>query len=171
MAKYSDDGKDFRYMVRDETEQSIKDLGIDRANFHEVGKLDYERVIKQFYYTFIDYENHPNIHLHYVWLHFRKDLDYKLGAQHGFDVTDWCEFIQTINNLIPKENRPAEYFVINDCGWVYEGKLPEILRILEDVVMAEDFYILPKREKFDWVVCYCEDGDSLVMYYNRKGEA
>ncbi len=169
MSKYYDTTKDFRYIVRDETEQSIKDLGIDRANFHEVGKLDYERIIKQFYYTFIDYKNHPTIHLHYVWLHFREDLEHRLCAQQGIDVEDWHEFFQMIDSdIIPKENRPAEYWLINDCSWVYEGKLPEILRVLEDVVMAEDFYILPKREKFDWVVCYCGDGDSLVIYYNRK---
>lgn len=169
MAKYSDSSKDFRYTVRDETEQSIKDLGIDRANFHEVGKLDYERVIKQFYYTFIDYKNHPDIHLHYVWLHFRKGLEHKFCAQHGYHVNDWCKFIHMIDSeIIPKENRPAEYYLINDCAWVYEGKLPEILRVLEDAGMLEDFYILPKREKFDWVVCYCGDGDSLVIWKVRE---
>ena len=86
MVKYSDIEKDFRYMVRDETEQSIKDFKIDRANFREVGKLDYERIIKQFYYTFIDYKNYPDIHLHYVWLRFREDLEHKLCAQFGYHI-------------------------------------------------------------------------------------
>ena len=165
MAKYSDSERRYRYEVRNEAERSIKDLNIDRANFHEVGKLDYERIIKQFYYTFIDYEHYPQIHLSYLWLHFREDLTYSGHLQNGIGANNWVEFIGKIDEIIPKENRPAEYYYINDSGWVYEGKLPEIMRVLEDCSnMVEDFYILPKREKFDWVLCYCGDGDSMGLY-------
>lgn len=38
MPKYSDEGRSFRYEVRNEAEQSIKDLKIDRANFREAPK-------------------------------------------------------------------------------------------------------------------------------------
>lgn len=165
MAKYSDNERQYRYDLRNEAEQSIKDLNIDRANFHEVGKLDYERIIKQFYYTFIDYEHYPQIHLSYLWLHFREDLTYSKHSQNGFGSNDWTEFVGQIDEIIPKENRPAEFYYINDSGWVYEGKLPEIMRVLEDCSnLVEDFYILPKREKFDWVLCYCGDGDSMGIY-------
>lgn len=75
------------------------------------------------------------------------------------------EFVWKIDELIPQDNRPSEYYYINDCGGVYEGKLPEIIRILGDCSgMVEDFYILPKRPSFDWVVCYCGDGDSMGIY-------
>lgn len=165
MAKYSDNERRYRYDLRNEAEQSIKDLHIDRANFHEVGKLDYERIIKQFYYTFIDYEHYPEIHLNYLWLHFREDLTYSGHLQNGFGAKDWVEFIGKIDEIIPQDNRPAEFYYINDCGWVYEGKLPEIMRVLEDCSnLVEDFYILPKRERFDWVLCYCGDGDSIGIY-------
>lgn len=165
MAKYSDNERRYRYDLRNEAEQSIKDLNIDRANFHEVGKLDYEKIIKQFYYTFIDYEHYPKIHLSYLWLHFREDLTYSEHLQNGFGANNWVEFIGKIDEIIPRENRPAEFYYINDSGWVYEGKLPEIMRVLEDCSnMVEDFYILPKREKFDWVLCYCGDGDSMGIY-------
>lgn len=165
MAKYSDNERRYRYDLRNEAEQSIKDLNIDRANFHEVGKLDYERIIKRFYYTFIDYEHYPQIHLSYLWLHFREDLTYSGHLQNGFGVNNWVEFIGKIDEIIPRENRPAEFYYINDSGWVYEGKLPEIMRVLEDCSnLVEDFYILPKREKFDWVLCYCGDGDSMGIY-------
>lgn len=165
MSKYSDNDRRYRYELRNEAEQSIKDLNIDRANFHEVGKPDYERIIKQFYYTFIDYEHYPGIHLSYLWLHFREDLTYSGHLQNGIGTNDWVEFVGKIDEIIPRENRPAEFYYINDSGWVYEGKLPEIMRVLEDCSnMVEDFYILPKREKFDWVLCYCGDGDSMGIY-------
>ena len=165
MSKYSDEERRFRYMVRNEAEQSIKDLNIDRANFHEAPKSEWESVIKRFYYTFIDYEKFPKVHLEYLWLHFRDELTYTGHIQNGIHTVDWTEFVGKIDELIPKSNRPAKYYYINDCGWVYEGKLPEIIKILGDCSgMVEDFYILPKREKFDWVVCYCGDGDSMGIY-------
>ena len=165
MYKYSDNDRQYRYELRNETEQSVKDLNIDRANFHEVGKLDYEKVIKRFYYTFIDYEHYPEVHLSYLWLHFREGLKHSDYVQNGFHTKDWVEFIGKIDEMIPKENRPAEFYYMNDSGWVYEGKLPEIMRVLEDASnLIEDFYILPKRERFDWVLCYCGDGDSMSLY-------
>lgn len=165
MSKYSDEERRFRYKVRNEAEQSIKDLNIDRANFHEAPKTEWESVIKRFYYTFIDYEKFPKIHLDYLWLHFRPELTYTGHIQNGIHTADWIEFVGKIDGLIPKDDRPAEYYYINDCGWVYEGKLPEIIQILGDCSgMVEDFYILPKRERFDWVVCYCGDGDSMGIY-------
>ena len=164
MSRYYDERR-FRYEVRNEAEQSIKDLNIDRANFHEAPKTEWERVIKRFYYTFIDYKKYPKIHLDYLWLHFRDELTYTRHIQNGYNTDDWTEFVCKINELIPKENRPAEYYYINDCGWVYEGKLPEIIKILGDCTgMVEDFYILPKHERFDWVVCYCGDGGSMGIY-------
>ena len=160
MSRYSDTEQRIRYMVRNEAEQSIKDLNIDRANFHEVPKTEWERVIKRFYYTFMDYEYDPKIQLGYVWLKFREELHYAERIRYGVDITDWEKFVGKLDELIPKENRPAEYYYINDSGWVYEGKLPEIIRVLGDCSgLVEDFYILPKRGRFDWVVCYCGDGD------------
>lgn len=167
MAKYSDNERRIRYETRNEAEQSIKDLHIDRANFREVPKGDWEKVIKRFYYTFIDYVHYPKIHLHYLWLHFRSDLHYTGHIQNGIHTADWTEFVAEIENIIPKENRPREYYYINDSGWVYEGKLPEIIQVLGDCSgLVEDFYILPKRDRFDWVVCYCGDGDCMSIIKN-----
>lgn len=163
MSKYVDMSQRFRYEVRNEAEQSIKDLNIDRANFHEAPKTEWERIIKRFYYTFMDREYNQEIQLAYLWLKFREGLHYTERIQYGFDITDWTEFVGKLDELIPKENRPAEYYYINDGGWVYEGKLPEIISVLGDCGLVGDFYILPKREKFDWVVCYCEDGDCMSM--------
>lgn len=164
MSRYSDEIREFRYEVRDEAEQTVKNLNIDRANFHEAPKNEWENVIKRFYYTFIDYKKHPEITLKYLWLHFRDDLVYS-HIQHWYNIGDWEEFVGYIDKLIPKKDRPNEYYYINDCGWVYEGKLPEIIKVLGDCTgRVEDFYILPKRERFDWAVCYCGDGDCMGIY-------
>ena len=165
MALYGDRARNFRYEVRNEAEQSVKELNIDRANFHEAPKNEWESVIKRFYYTFIDREYSSKITLNCLWLRFRSDLCYTGHIQNGIHTADWTEFVGRIDGLIPKEDRPREYYYINDLGWVYEGKLPEIIQVLGDCSnMIEDFYILPKRERFDWVVCYCGDGDSMGIY-------
>lgn len=164
--------RSLRYDVRDETEQSIKDLNIDRANFREVPKNEWESVVKRFYYTFIDYERFPLKSfdsLGYLWLKFREGLHYTGHIQNGVNTKVWKEFVGKIDVLIPKENRPREYYYINDCGWVYEGRLHEIIQVIGDcTARIEDFYILPKRERFDWVVCYCGDGDSMGIYLREQ---
>ena len=162
MAKYSDESRKIRYELRDETEQSIKDLNINRDNFHEVSKLEYEDVIRRFYYTFCDYENHPEIHLNYLWLHFRAELHNSKSIWNR--NMSWAEFISKIDEMIP-QNRPGEFYFMNSFGWVYEGKLSEIIQVLEDASgLLEDFYILPKKSQFAWVLCYCDDGDCMTLY-------
>ena len=142
MSKYIDRERRYRYVVRNEAEQSVKDLNIDRANFHEAPKTEWERIIKRFYYTFIDHEHNPKIQLAYVWLKFREELHYMERIQYGVDTKDWEEFVGKLDELIPKKNRPAEFYYINDSGWVYEGKLSEIIRVLGDCSgLVEDFYI------------------------------
>lgn len=162
MSKYSDESREFRYSLRDETEQSVKDLRINRENFHEVSKLEYEGVIKRFYYTFCDYANRPEICLDMLCLRFRPEL-HRSKPVPNRDM-NWIEFIAKIDEIIP-EDRPDEFYFMNSFGWVYEGKLPEIMRVLEDASnLLEDFYILPKKARFAWVLCYCGDGDCMVLY-------
>lgn len=164
MLRCSDEIREFRYEVRDEAEQTVKDLNIDRANFHEAPKNEWENVIKRFYYTFIDYKKYPEITLNYFWLRFRDDLVYS-HTQHWYHNGDWEEFLGYIDKLIPKKSRSNEYYYINNCGWVYEGKLPEIIKVLGDCTgRVEDFYIIPKRKRFGWAVCYCGDGDCMGVY-------
>ena len=59
-------GEEFRYEKRNEIENIIKENNIDRDIFREVGKLDYEKVIKRLYYTFCNYQKYPEIQISYM---------------------------------------------------------------------------------------------------------
>ncbi|GEM_PF-5056252 len=103
MLKFSDAERSFRYEVRIETEQSIKNLNIDRANFREAPKNEWKSVIRRFYYMFIDYKTSPNIHLSYLWLRFRPELTYTGHIQNGCDTADRTGFVGNIDSLSRKK--------------------------------------------------------------------
>ena len=59
--------------------------------------------------------------------------------------------------------KDTKLYMILSQGWVYEGYLKEILDVLgETDVLLEDFYIV--SPVFDWMVAYCEDGESAALY-------
>ena len=65
--------KPFRYWIRDEIEEIIKEENIDRKRFYEASKNNYQSIINKFYYSFIDYEDkrkHDFTELSYLWLIF-----------------------------------------------------------------------------------------------------
>lgn len=160
MQKYSNENKEIRYAARDEIEQIIKAENIDREHFKEAAKDEYDKIIRKFYYTFCDYKNYPKIHLNYVWLNFRKTVTFREPVR----CDDWEKYIDNIDILIPNGLESEEYFLITDYGWVYEGRLAEIKKVLKETTAGcfDDFYILPKRSQFDWVICHCDDGDCMV---------
>lgn len=162
MKKYSDESRKVRYEARNEIEQIIKDGNIDRKNFKETAKNEYEKVIRKFYFTFCDHQNHPGIHLNYVWLGLRKELMSDKPVRCG----NWEEYIDGIDKLIPENPKCGEYYLMTNYGWVYTGKLKEIKKVLKEATAAcfDDFYILPKKHEFDWVICHCDDGDCMVKY-------
>ncbi len=153
--------------IRQEIETIIKQENIDRNNFKETSKFEYQKVIHKFYYTFYDYKKcyrnpkpDSDIDLSYFWLHFREELKHSKSIICG----DWDKIIESIDTLIPQTC--DFYYLILDYGWVYEGKLKKIKKVLANTdFRLQDFYILPKRNKFNWVVCYCEDGDCLFSRF------
>ena len=61
---------------------------------------------------------------------------------------------------MPDFDESKMYYLILCHGWVYEGYISEIISILVEIDRwIDDFYIVSK--KFDWLICYCEDGDCL----------
>lgn len=153
-------GMSLRYEMRNEIEQIIKDENIDRNYFKEASKFEYEKIIRRFYYTFCDYKKCPDINLNYCWLNIRNDIKKSSLLCCG----DWDESILNIDKLIP-ETSDFYYFIL-DYGWVYEGRLKEIKNVIINTSgRLEDFFILPKKNKFNWAVCYCEDGDCIITYH------
>ena len=45
-----------RYCSRNEIEEIIKKCSIDRSRFYEYSKNDYTKILKKFYYSFVDYK-------------------------------------------------------------------------------------------------------------------
>ncbi len=148
--------KPFRYWIRDEIEEIIKEEAIDRSRFHESGKTEYAQILREVYYTFVDYKKYRHVTLDNLQLHFHERL------QHTQPVccTDWMAYIRSIADYVPEEEqKQAFYFLVND-SWVYEGYLPEIISILlETDGLLEDFYIVSK--KYDWMIVHSDDGDCM----------
>lgn len=155
--------KNVRYWSRDEIENIVKDVGIDRNRFYEYSKYDYEKVIKKFYYSFCDYEKHPEISLSYNWLYLRDNLisSSPIHASNG-----WINMLQFTKEQFKVERDKKLYLILSD-GWVYKGFIDEIINVLSEITgNIEDFYIVSL--KFDIMAAYCGDGDCVVIYSNQQ---
>jgi len=152
--------KPFNYWIRDEMEAIIKEKNIDRSRFHEYSKSNYYEVIKAFYYTFVDYENHPEISLAYCWLHFREKLRKTELANELSD--DWPLLLKKIKIWV-SNSKDKEFYLILSQGWVYEGYIDEIISVLNETDgLLEDFYIV--SPKYEWFIFYCDDGGYVCHF-------
>lgn len=158
------DTETFRYEERNEIENIIKENNIDRDIFHEVGKSDYEKVIKRLYYSFCNYQKYPEIQLPYMWTRFRKGL--KQTELIRTDWNNWDTYVDNIRYLIPEDkNMAVKYYLVVDGGWVYEGSLNGIIKVLYDYpVIMDDFYIFPKD--YSWSLVHCDDGECMFKVWN-----
>lgn len=150
--------KPVKYWIRDEIEEIIKEKHIDRNRFGEFSKLKYEDIMKRFYYTYMDYVKYPKIDLEYGWLRLRASLNKGSNIYVG---GDWNRFLQQLWDLV--EEKEIKLYMILSLGWVYEGYAKEIFEVLgETDVLLDDFYIVSPN--FDWMICYCDDGESAALY-------
>ena len=150
--------KSIKENMRDEIEDIIKSQNIDRARFHEFDKRRYNEIIKKFYYAFFDYEKFKTISLNYLWLNVRGDIELQI-IQCSLSC-DWEEYISKIKEYFCDDDKT--YYLILSQGWVYEGYISEIQKVLyETTTLLVDFYIVSK--KFDKAICHCDDGECLSM--------
>lgn len=153
-----------RYEMRNALENIVKEKQIDRTKFHEVAKNLYEKVIRKVYYTFCDYQKYPAVQVDtYMWTRFRKDLNSTDPIQ--ADWNDWEGYIGKLDTLIPEKNNPMTlYYLVVDGGWVYEGTLTEIKKVLLEYPRSmEDFYLFPKD--YSWLITHCEDGGCMCRVW------
>ena len=65
MNNWNDKNKPVRYWSRDEIEETVKSLGIDRSRFYEYSKTDYkerfvmEEIIRRYFKTWLDADVEP----------------------------------------------------------------------------------------------------------------
>lgn len=153
-----------RYEMRNAIENIVKEQNIDRMKFHEVAKSDYERIIRKVYYSFCDYKKYTEIQLDYMWTRLRTDLKHAKAICTNWN--DWNSYIDNLDKLI-SENKPLEmYYLIVDGGWVYEGTLSEIKKVLYEYPnFMEDFYFFSKN--YSWLIIHCDDGACMVRYEQK----
>lgn len=157
--------KPYRYYVRDEVEEIVKEENIDRKRFHEFSKFRYNEIIRKFYYNFADYKNFTpsRIHLDYTYMHLRDNLE-KHYIDCFFRTNDWVEYMETVRTEI--SHIKEKMYLILEQGWVYEGYVNEIFDVLTEVDGGlTDCYIV--SSKFDWFIAMCNIEDNAVMYRKR----
>lgn len=151
-----------RYQMRDEIENILKEQDIDKNQFHEAPKNIYEEVIRKTYYSFCDYQKYPTIQIKYMWCRLRNTLA-KSDLIHT-DWKDWCKYIDRIDELISDENPDIQYYLITDGGWVYEGTLIQIKKVLYEYPgYMEAFYILSRDYK--WLILHIDDGGCMYKVW------
>ena len=146
-----------RYCSRNEIEEIVKKCSIDRSRFYEYSKNDYTKILKKFYYSFVDYKKFPNFHLNYVWLNFRDNLK-KVYSQF-----DWEKALDGIKQYFDRIGSRKLFLILSD-GWVYEGYINEIISVVSEIdgTTIEDFYIV--SPKFDSFAMFCSDGDCFNIF-------
>lgn len=155
-------GKNKSYKERNEIEKIIKEKCIDRNSFYEVAKAGYKQIIHRLYYTFCDYHNFPTIQIKYMWIRLRGKLEQsELIPANG---KDWNTYIDSIDHLIPEKASCVCYYLIVDGGWVYQGSIKEIKKILYEYPQwMEDFYLFPMD--YRWLIIHCEDGACMCRVW------
>lgn len=167
-----------RYELRNQIEDLIKSKNIDRNKFHEVSKLDWYEIIKKLHYTFYDYQKSQNTYMWketqqkdwccqnnggnvygwrpYMWTGFRKDLI----VADIIREDEWNKYIDNIFSITSAWNDNTFYFLITDGGWVYEGTLRAIVKILYDYpINMMEFYLFPKD--YSWVITHSDDAECM----------
>lgn len=141
--------------VRDSIEKAVKEQNINRKNFHESSKLEYESIRRKFYYSFFDYDSTKDIDLtniDYMYLRLHK----RLKKSPTIFEHDWEKYIDNIAELASDNGK---HYLILSHGWVYEGYIAEIISVLKNTEKIEDFYVVSK--KFDWLIVHADDADCM----------
>ena len=159
---FSTEQQKVRYEMRNEIETILKESHIDRTKFHEASKKYYDKIIRTLYYTYCDYKKYPAIQTAYMWTRFRDHL--KMTELIKTDWDDWEQYIGKLDMLIP-ENAPTKcYYLLVDGGWVYEGILLEIKKVLlKYPISMDDFYLFHKD--YSWLINHCDDGGCMYRVW------
>lgn len=138
--------------MRNQIERIIKEQKIERKNFHEVSKLQYNAVLKKIQATFVS--EGKKIH----WGNMGK-YNSKICCKF-YDVREDNCWFEKLNEIIPVECLFVYALFEDKCRkyWVYETKIPELIQILSEAEGLPDYYIVSK--KFNWLIS--ENHESIV---------
>lgn len=139
--------------LRDEIEQIIKDLKIDRKKFFEVSIHTYKQITKRIESAFVDKSKQWDSDIHWANMgHYRPNL--KCIAT---EYNNWSSWTATLSNVIPSPDNSL-YLLLEDTKnyqpkyWLYEVYLREMILVLGESEMLDDLYIVSK--KYDWLISW-----------------
>ena len=132
--------------LRVEIEQYLKDHPHLRLQIKEAPKHSYESIIQQIELRFVDKTKDRKAGIHWANMGmYRKDIPFIFKAQGTKD------FLTLLPQIIPK-SESTFWLLIETRGdkyWLYEGTLPAITEIINEIVTS-DFYMVSK--KMEWLI-------------------
>lgn len=146
--------------MRDEIESIIKEFNLDRSRIFEISHLRYEDIIKKVEKTFV--KNGGPLHWSNIDNRFNKELPIK--TQYIGNNKMWY---QSLSKIIGDE---LHYVLLEDTKnyqpkyWVYEMCPKEIITVINESYMLDDFYIVSK--KFQWLISECHED---IVYFVGDG--
>ena len=154
-------------LLRDEIEETVKMLGIDRARFSEYSKQRYEDILKKFYQTFFDLPRRQLAYSFYPWTNIRKQWVRTDCAGYLQHDGDWLSYLEKVRRLVPAAD-DRKLLLITSDDFVYEGFPQEIFAVLGEVTtgLLRDFYLV--SPKFDWLIVYSDDADCASMHERKQ---
>lgn len=149
-------------LVRDEIEENVKALGIDRTRFYEYSKQRYEDILSQFYQTFFNLPRRQLQYHYYPWTNIRKKWKQTDAAGYLQQNSGWIGYLEKVRAMVPCAD-DRKLLLITSGDFVYEGYPPEIFAVIgESTDLLQDFYLV--SPKFDWLIVYCDDADCACLY-------
>lgn len=129
--------------LREEITTVAKELGLSSGELREVDKLAYQSILGAIAERFTEIRHHSQRDvLHWAWERLK-------GPTASLPV-DWETRPRVLKQLVEDE---VIWLVVEDRHnkmWLYEGKRDAVLRVLEELVMLDEYYIVSK--KFEWLL-------------------
>lgn len=145
--------------IRSEIERVIKENHLERSRCFECSKITYHSIIKKTEQIFVLHGG--NIH----WSNMGHGFNPKFPCK-TLDISEDRLWVTKLPRILP-ESEKYVYVLFEDTKnfqpkyWVYEMCIPELICIIGEVYVLNDFYIVSK--KFDWLISEChEDVVSFV---------
>lgn len=153
-------------VLRDEIEENVKALGLDRTRFYEYSKQRYEDILKQFYQTFFDLPRRQLQYEFYPWRNIRKKWKRRDAVGWLQHDGDWMSYLMNIRAILPCADDKKLLLITSD-DFVYEGYPQEVFAVLGEATgLLQDFYLV--SPKFEWLVVYSDDADCATLYEKEQ---
>ncbi len=146
--------------MREEIENIIKEFHLDRARIFEVSHLKYEGIKKQIEKKFV--RNGGELH----WSNIENRFSPSLSLQTQY-IGNHRRWYQLLDKIIPDT---LHYVLFEDTRnwqpkyWVYEMFPQEIITVIGESTLLDDFYIVSK--KYDWLISECHED---IVYFVGDG--